>query len=84
MADLALDQVDEYDFHLAQCYETSKRWSRGKHKTQDGKIIAIKDMETSHIQNCINLWKNNPDLDIKPFEKELKKRTAPTKTVEHD
>ena len=75
MADLIMEGVDDYDMYLSECWKTSARWARGKHQTQDGKIIAIKDMETSHIQNCINKWKNNPDLDIKPFLKELKKRS---------
>jgi hypothetical protein len=27
--------------------------------TKDGDVLKIKDMETSHIQNCINLLKRN-------------------------
>jgi hypothetical protein len=28
-------------------------------KTRDGKVIAVRDMETSHIQNCIRMLRRN-------------------------
>lgn len=54
---------------------------------KNGERIAVKDMTTSHIQNCINLLKRRKELykgqkdkldvlehSIKVFEKELKSR----------
>lgn len=33
-------------------------------KTKTGEKIAIKDMETSHIENCIRMLKRLPDQGI--------------------
>lgn len=35
---------------------------KNKWKTKDGDVLFIKDMETSHIKNCIKMLKQNmPD-----------------------
>lgn len=47
-------------------------------KTEDGNILEVKDMKTSHIQNCIAKIKHHPKLWRSAFlpylEAELEKR----------
>ena len=66
--------VDPYNDYLDQIDAINRRWASGRHMLKDGKCIKIKDMETSHIQNCINLWSKNKEYDLTSFTKELKKR----------
>jgi hypothetical protein len=37
-------------------------YKKGYWETKDHKIIKIKDMETSHIENTINFLKQRPDF----------------------
>ena len=37
-------------------------FKKGHWETKDHKIIKIKDMETSHIENTINFLKQRPDF----------------------
>lgn len=68
------DSRDFYDEYLEQVEVINQRWARGKHMLKDGKCINIKDMETSHLQNCLRLWSKNKAYDLTPFIKELAKR----------
>ena len=47
-------------------------------RTKDGELIAIKDMDTSHIKNCIKMiYKSNDTWRyqyLRYFEAELRKR----------
>jgi hypothetical protein len=74
IAELLEASFDPYEEYLDQIYEINQRWARGKHMMKDGKCIAIKDMKTSHIQNCLKLWEKKKEYDLTPFKKELKKR----------
>jgi Fe2+ or Zn2+ uptake regulation protein len=74
ISELIEDGRDFWDEYEEAVYEINKRWASGRHMLKDGKCIKIKDMETPHIQNCINLWSKNKDYDLTPFRKELKKR----------
>ena len=38
--------------------------------TREGEKLKIKDMETSHIQNCINLLRKKGCISIKEFKKD--------------
>jgi hypothetical protein len=69
-------------------YDLDEILDTGYWTTKDGKRLQIKDMETSHIKNCINYIlksyeiKNKNELDeddyikykIEEFEDELKER----------
>lgn len=47
------------------------QWAKGIHKDQNGKKYNLKDMETSHLENCIRYF---DDHDTSPLEQELKRR----------
>lgn len=71
-ADIYWDEQQKYMEH-----EYSAKM--GIWHTKDGKEIKIKDMETSHIKNCIAFIRRNDKIDmyepyIKTFEEELKRR----------
>ncbi len=81
MRDTTDDMFSSWDWeqdYWEQIDKINKRWEQGKHMLKTGKCISIKDMETSHIQNCLNLWGKNKDYDLTPFKKELKKRLKQT------
>lgn len=69
--------IDAMEWHFleseARCLEFCEK---GIWVTAEGKELAITDMKTSHIQNCINMINRSDGYDymrcyIKVFEKEL-------------
>lgn len=70
-ANSAFDPDDYYAEH-------EYRARMGEWVTKDGKKLKIKDMETSHIHNCIRLINKTGDealFEYLPvFEKELERR----------
>lgn len=71
-ADLYWDEQQQYE-------ENDYQARMGNWTTKDGKTIKIKDMETSHIKNCIAFIKRNDMIDlyepfVVAFEEELKRR----------
>lgn len=77
--DMNLDTFDGNDFIRMQEEENEIEYiSIPAWRMKDGKLIAIQDMETSHIKNCIKLiyrsngtWRNQY---LKFFKTELIKR----------
>lgn len=47
------------------------RWKRGNHKTKDGELVKISEMEMSHLCNTIKLFSH---YNTKPLTDEIKKR----------
>lgn len=78
MAELYEDRRDFHEEYFDAVDEINRRWKRGKHKMRNGKCISIKDMQTSHLQNCIRMWGDDDEYDLTPFRKELKKRSKTT------
>ena len=52
--------------------------SHGIWRTKDGQVLSVKEMQTSHIRNCINMLvrHKNPltNIYVPMFEKELAER----------
>jgi len=74
-ADLYWDEQDEQELYMEHEYSAKM----GIWHTKDGKELKIKNMETSHIKNCIAFIRRNDKNDmyepyIKVFEEELKRR----------
>lgn len=67
--------ADEYEENV---WKREKEWSSGFHTTRDGEQLKIREMETSHIKNCINYFED--DHDVSALKKELKRRLTHTKT----
>lgn len=74
LEDLILDELSKQDEveHITMVTHIPA-W-----RTSDGKLIAIKDMETSHIKNCIKMiyrsngtWRHQY---LRYFKAELRKR----------
>lgn len=78
IADYYLDSLIDAEEDLEE--ERWKNFAAKKWLTKDGKLLKIKDMETSHIANTISFIKKEGFLDdlgqnyITLFEKELKIR----------
>jgi hypothetical protein len=72
MGDAADDDYARYEVALSryESYIENRTWV-----TQTGKEIHVTDMETDHIENAINLLKNNRhhlnNVWIRIFEEEL-------------
>lgn len=67
LEDLVVDQIEEYKELL----------SKSLWKCKDGKVIAIKDMTTSHIENCIKKMNRQKGWRIEYyplFRQELERR----------
>jgi len=71
MDEMLSDEFIQTEAQRTEAQRMERRWKRGKHKTKEGEIIKIKDMETSHLRNTINFFSN---LDTLPLKRELNKR----------
>lgn len=73
LEDQALEALYGSDYDLNSTHLSVDAW-----RMKDGKLIAIRDMETSHIKNCIKMiyrsngtWRHQY---LRYFEAELRKR----------
>lgn len=76
LEDLALEAGSDYDLDSTRSsveFISIPAW-----RMRNGKLIAIKDMDTSHIKNCIKMiYKSNGTWRhqyLRYFEAELRKR----------
>ena len=76
LEDLALEAGSDYDLDSTRSsveFISIPAW-----RMKNGKLIAIKDMDTSHIKNCIKMiYKSNGTWRhqyLRYFEAELRKR----------
>lgn len=80
LEDLALEALYGSDYDLDSTHSSIEFISIPAWRMRNGKLIAIKDMDTSHIKNCINLiykskgtWRHQY---LRYFNAELKKRES--------
>ena len=78
--------LDDNAYEIEQSIEKARRLyiqaianaEHGLWITRDGRYMQIREMETSHIHNCIRMLKRNnspyKEIYIKAFEKELAER----------
>ena len=78
LEDLALEALYGSDYDLNSTHLSVEFISIPAWRMKDGKLIAIRDMETSHIKNCIKMiyrsngtWRHQY---LRYFEVELRKR----------
>ena len=78
LEDLALEALYGSDYDLDSTRSGVEFISIPAWRTKDGELIAIKDMDTSHIKNCIKMiyrsngtWRHQY---LRYFEAELRKR----------
>ena len=78
LEDQALEALYGSDYDLDSTYLSVEFISIPAWRMKDGKLIAIRDMETSHIKNCIKMiyrsngtWRHQY---LRYFEAELRKR----------
>ena len=74
--DFAADHIGDDELLKNQI---AKQAAAGIWQTKGGQYLDIKTMSDTHIQNCINMLKNNDTTDmyiawIDAFEKELERR----------
>lgn len=78
LEDLALEALYGSDYDLDSTHSSVEFISIPAWRTKDGELIAIKDMDTSHIKNCIKMiYKSNGTWRhqyLRYFEAELRKR----------
>lgn len=78
LEDLALEALYGSDYDLDSTRSSVEFISIPAWRTRDGELIAIKDMDTSHIKNCIKMiYKSNGKWRhqyLRYFEAELRKR----------
>lgn len=70
------EQAEEWD-EMAEVMAIGMA-SRGLWETKEGKVLSVKEMETSHINNCIKMLKRNNSpfayIYVPMFEEELRER----------
>ena len=78
LEDLALETLYGSDYDLDSTHSGVEFISIPAWRMRNGKLIAIKDMDTSHIKNCIKMiyrsngtWRHQY---LRYFEAELRKR----------
>ena len=78
LEDLALEALYGSDYDLDSTHSGVEFISIPAWRMRNGKLIAIKDMDTSHIKNCIKMiyrsngtWRHQY---LRYFEAELRKR----------
>ena len=78
LEDLALEALYGSDYDLDSTRSSVEFISIPAWRMRNGKLIAIKDMDTSHIKNCIKMiyrsngtWRHQY---LRYFEAELRKR----------
>ena len=78
LEDQALEVLYDSDYDLNFTHLSVEFISIPAWRMKDGKLIAIRDMETSHIKNCIKMiyrsngtWRHQY---LRYFEAELRKR----------
>ena len=78
LEDLALEALYGSDYDLDSTHSSVEFISIPAWRMADGNLIAIRDMETSHIKNCIKMiyrkngtWRRQY---LRYFETELRKR----------
>ena len=78
LEDLALEALYGSDYDLDSAHSGVEFISIPAWRTADGNLIAIQDMDTSHIKNCIKMiyrkngtWRHQY---LRYFETELRKR----------
>ena len=78
LEDLALEALYGSDYDLDSTRSSVEFISIPAWRMRNGKLIAIKDMDTSHIKNCIKMiYKSNGKWRhqyLRYFEAELRKR----------
>lgn len=78
LEDQALEALYDSDYDLNSTHLSVEFISIPAWRMKDGKLIAIRDMETSHIKNCIKMiYKSNGTWRhqyLRYFEAELRKR----------
>ena len=78
LEDLALEALYGSDYDLDSTRSSVEFISIPAWRMKNGKLIAIKDMDTSHIKNCIKMiYKSNGTWRhqyLRYFEAELRKR----------
>ena len=78
LEDLALEALYGSDYDLDSTHSGVEFISIPAWRMKNGKLIAIKDMDTSHIKNCIKMiYKSNGTWRhqyLRYFEAELRKR----------
>lgn len=78
LEDLALEALYDSDYDLDSTRSSVEFISIPAWRTKNGKLIAIRDMDTSHIKNCIKMiYKSNGTWRhqyLRYFEAELRKR----------
>lgn len=78
LEDQALEALYGSDYDLNSTLKCVEFISIPAWRMKDGKLIAIRDMETSHIKNCIKMiYKSNGTWRhqyLRYFEAELRKR----------
>lgn len=78
LEDLALEAYYGSDYNLDSAHSGVEFISIPAWRMADGTLIAIRDMETSHIKNCIKMiYRNNGKWRhqyLRYFETELRKR----------
>lgn len=83
LEDLALEALYDSDYNLDSTHSSIEFIQIPAWRMRNGKLIAIRDMETSHIKNCIKMiyrsngtWRHQY---LRYFETELKIRKAKNK-----
>ena len=78
LEDLALEALYGSDYDLDSTHSGVEFISIPAWRMRNGKLIAIKDMDTSHIKNCIKMiYKSNGKWRhqyLRYFEAELRRR----------
>ena len=78
LEDLALEALYGSDYDLDSTHSGVEFISIPAWRMADGNLIAIKDMDTSHIKNCIKMiYRSNGTWRyqyLRYFEAELRKR----------
>ena len=83
LEDLALEDLHDSDYDLDSARSGVEFISIPAWRTRDDELIAIRDMDTSHIKNCIKMiyrsngtWRHQY---LRYFETELRIRKARNK-----
>lgn len=72
-----MGEMADYHFDAAFCDNEYESHCDGYWTTKEGTTLRIKDMETSHIQNCLKMLNSEPvtfEEYIFEFEEELRRR----------
>ena len=72
-SELAMEQM--INEHIAEM-EADARVQHKEWLMANGKVVKIKDMETSHIKNCINMIERNKWNDKKRLTEMLQEELA--------